>query len=48
MRRHLCGAIASSLKAIVRALVREPAPLVTRCLRRTVAHADSIGLTVRR
>ncbi len=35
-------------KAISSPLVREPAPFVTRCRRRTVANTDSITFDVRR
>jgi hypothetical protein len=42
MRRQRCCAISRSLKAIIKALALEPAPLVTRCRSRTVANGDSI------
>ena len=47
-RRQRFCAMSSSLNAISSALVREPAPLVTRCRRRTVANVDSIAFVVRR
>ncbi len=37
-----------SLKAIATPAAREPGPLVTRVLSRTVAKVDSIGFVVRR
>jgi len=46
--RQRSSAIASSLNAIISAFMREPAPLVTRCRRRTVANGDSMMLVVRR
>ena len=47
-RRHRRCAMSSSLYAISRPFVREPAPLVTRCRNRTVANGDSITFVVRR
>ena len=41
-------AMSSSLYAISRPFVRDPAPLVTRCRNRTVANGDSITFVVRR
>jgi hypothetical protein len=37
-----------SLLAIAKAALRQPAPRVTRVLRRTLEKADSIGLVARR
>ncbi len=45
--RQRCCAISNSLNAIVSPLLREPAPLVTRCRNRTVAKADSITFVER-
>lgn len=46
IRRQRAWAASTSLKAIARPVAREPAPLVTRVLGRTVAKVDSIGLVV--
>src|SRR5262245_52522363 len=47
-RRQWACAASSSLNAIVKPAVREPAPFVTRSRNRTVANVDSIGFVVRR
>src|ERR1019366_9390703 len=47
-RRQRCWVMSSSLNAISRPLVLEPAPRVARSRSRTVANGDSITLVVRR